>query len=211
MPKSRARLSPEYPVIHDVAFADPAGGAGTRAPWEGDGTAFLSLALLVDGVPSFLATIPVDRELLDGIRASLDAGDVQVSVAGFSAQAGDLESGAIEDPEDGDLATEVEGKGGPPAPWKASAGTPEQDAFRTSTPLDDPPADRAPGEASGASGGPDGRFSGAHLSLLCRDGRRLGVARIVSRDRRATPDDVARYVLRQISSGVQIGDLASAG
>jgi hypothetical protein len=208
MPKSRARLSPEYPVIYDVAFADPAGDGGTGAPWEGEGTAFLSLALLVDGIPSFLATIPVDRELLDGILASLDAGDVQVSVAGFAADAGELESGAMEDPDEGDLATGMEGQGGPPAPWKASAGTPDPDAFRTRTPLDDPPADRASDKAAGS---PDARLSGAHLSLLCRDGRRLGVARIVSRDRRATPDDVARYVLRQISSGVQIGDLASAG
>ena len=207
MPKPRARLSPEYPVFYDVAFADPAGGGGTAAPWEGGGTAFLSLALLVEGIPSFLATIPVDRELLDGIRASLDAGDVQVSVAGFAVEPGDLETGTAEDPEEGDLASGVEGPKGAPAPWKASAGTPDPDAFRTSTPLDDPPTDRA----SEGSAGPGGRLPGAHLSLLCRDGRRLGVARIVSRDRRATPDDVARYVLRQISSGVQIGDLASAG
>jgi hypothetical protein len=49
----------------------------------------------------------------------------------------------------------------------------------------------------------------AFLSLVCADGRRIGVARIVSREESATPDDVARFVLGQIARGVQIPDLAS--
>ncbi len=50
----------------------------------------------------------------------------------------------------------------------------------------------------------------AFLSLVCADGRKIGVARIVARAGSASPEDVARYVLRQIAEGVQIPDLASA-
>ena len=47
------------------------------------------------------------------------------------------------------------------------------------------------------------------LSLVCSDGRRIGVARIVAREGSASPEEVARFVLKQIASGVQIPDLAS--
>jgi hypothetical protein len=52
-------------------------------------------------------------------------------------------------------------------------------------------------------------FPAAFLSIVCADGRRIGVARIVSREETAAPDDVARFVLGQIARGVQIPDLAS--
>ncbi len=49
----------------------------------------------------------------------------------------------------------------------------------------------------------------AFLSLVCADGRRIGIARIVAREESASPEDVARFVLHQIAQGVQIPDLAS--
>jgi hypothetical protein len=50
----------------------------------------------------------------------------------------------------------------------------------------------------------------AFLSLVCADGRRIGVAKIIAREGgEATPDDIARFVLKQIARGVQIPDLAS--
>jgi hypothetical protein len=208
MPTPRSLLSPEYPVIYDVAPADVSRDGGNAAPWEVGGTVYLSLALLVRGIPSFLATIPVDRELVEGIRASLDAGDVQVAVAGLAVDAGELEAGAGEGPRDEDHSTGAAGKDDDRDAWKASVGSPDPEAFRTLTPLDDPSARGGSPETEGDGAG---RLPAAYLSLVCQDGRRLGVARIVSRDRRATPEEVARYVLRQISSGVQIGNLASAG
>ncbi len=54
------------------------------------------------------------------------------------------------------------------------------------------------------------RLPAAFLSLVCSDGRRIGVARIVAREGSATPEEVARFVLNQIARGVQIPDLASA-
>ncbi|TVP42275.1 MAG: hypothetical protein EA350_16645 [Gemmatimonadales bacterium] len=191
MNPSRTHLSPEYPVLFSISTSPPEdrGWGGT----EGEGTAYLSLALLVGGIPSFLATLPVDGELVEPLRESLGAGDVQVAVAGIDVDPQDVANAEG----DGDMAGELEGGGGEMAPWRASAGTPDPDAFHT------------PWPSGGASAG-KGRFPAAYLSLICRDGRRLGVARIVSRDRRATPEEVARYVLKQITSGVQIPDLASA-
>ena len=52
MREQSAFVSPEYPVLHSVADPRPA-----SAP--GEGHAALSLGLLVGGIPSFLATIPV--------------------------------------------------------------------------------------------------------------------------------------------------------
>lgn len=52
-------------------------------------------------------------------------------------------------------------------------------------------------------------FPAAFLSLVCADGRRIGVARIVARAGSASPEEVARFVLQQIAQGVQIPDLAS--
>lgn len=155
MSDARSYTSPEYTVLRTVGPGiDPDGGI------EG-GHADLSLALVVRGIPSFLATIPVEEEEVEAIVESLDRGKVRVSAVGIS----------VDDPslrEDAGEASE---------PWR-----PEPE----SRPL---PA--------------------AFLSLVCADGRRIGVARIVSRQASATPGEVARYVLRQIARGVQIPDLAS--
>jgi hypothetical protein len=172
-------VSPSYPVLYAVA---PSGDS------PGD-PALLSLALLVGGVPSFLATLPVDGALVDELTGSLDAGDVRVSVTGIAVDADEV-AGAEAEPDE---------------PWRTSipafeggAGTAGSDAGAGL--LDD-----------GAPAPDDADLPAAFLGLVCEDGRRVGVARIVSRDRRATPDDVARYVLEKITSGVQIPDLASAG
>lgn len=52
---------------------------------------------------------------------------------------------------------------------------------------------------------------GAFLSLLCDDGRRMTVARILGSDRSQSPRALARYLIRQISKGVQITALAASG
>ena len=48
----------------------------------------------------------------------------------------------------------------------------------------------------------------AFVSLVCSDGRRLSLTRIVGRDPHAAPETLARFVIRQIARGVQIPDLA---
>jgi hypothetical protein len=191
MNPTRSHLSPEYPVLFSISSSPPEDGGFAGS--ENEGTAYLSLALLVGGIPSFLATLPVDAELVAPLQESLNAGDVQVAVAGIDVDAEDVANadGA------GDIAGDLEGGSGDGDAWRESAGTPDPDAFHTPLPF---------GDASAGKG----RLPAAYLSLICRDGRRLGVARIVSRDRRATPEEVARYVLKQITSGVQIPDLASA-
>jgi hypothetical protein len=134
-----AFVSPEYPVLY------------SREEDEA-----LSLALLVNGIPSFLATVPVEPERMESLVGSLDKGDVRVTVVGISVEG-----------------TEVN------EPWKGEE-APE-------------------------------KLPAAFLSLVCQDGRRIGVARIVARRRTATPEEVARYVLKEIARGVQIPDLASTG
>lgn len=155
-----AYVSPEYPVLYSL---------------ENEETS-LSLALLVNGIPSFLATVPVDPDKLDVVLESLDGGDVRVAVVGISV--------------DG---SEVESAGGPAEsePWKVGSETPDFSASPTDS------------ETAG--------LPAAFLSLVCQDGRRIGVARIVARRRTASPEEVARYVLKEITRGVQVPDLASAG
>ncbi|TVP76529.1 MAG: hypothetical protein EA352_05545 [Gemmatimonadales bacterium] len=168
MSEHNAFVSPEYPVLFSVEDdQEVSGGVG------------LSLALLVDGIPSFLATVPVPAQRLDEVTDSLSAGDVRVAVVGISV--------------DGEEVREADGAGeGPDEAWKASApGDPLADA----------------GKEDGGGGG----LPAAFLSLVCRDGRKIGVARIVARQKSASPEDVARYVLKEIARGVQIPDLASAG
>lgn len=150
-----AFVSPEYPVLHSVERNPSPGGI----PSESDAT--LSLGLLVGGIPSFLATIRVGGEELDGMLESLDEGAVRVAAVGVSVQGNQLPDGS---------STPIE-------PWR---GEPEERSL---------PA--------------------AFLSLVCADGRRIGVARIVAKEGTATPDEVARFVLKQIARGVQIPDLAS--
>lgn len=161
MSEPNAFVSPEYPVLFSVRESGPEEGTP-------DGYASLSLALLVDGIPSFLATVPVDRDHVGDVEGSLGSGDVRVAVVGISVEG-----------------TELPAEAAPPVePW----------------------------EVAPESGDPDPRtLPAAFLSLICRDGRRIGVARIVAREDSATPEAVARYVLKQITKGVQVPDLASTG
>jgi hypothetical protein len=50
----------------------------------------------------------------------------------------------------------------------------------------------------------------AFVSLLCSDGRRMSLTRILGSDPEGHPDALARLVIRQIARGVQIPDLATA-
>jgi hypothetical protein len=152
-----AFVSPEYPVLHTVLRREDVEATIPH------GHAAVSLALLVKGIPSFLATIPVDEADVEDLTSSLGAGKVRVAVVGVSVDGADLPDGTVEEP----------------PPWA-------------------PPA---PDESRS--------LPAAYLSLVCADGRRIGVARIVARQESASPEDVARFVLKQIARGVQIPDLAS--
>ncbi len=156
MAELNAFVSPKYPVLHSVDRS------GNERDIGSGGHVALSLGLLVKGIPSFLATIPVVDSEVDGISDSLRTGDVRVAVVGVSV-------------DDGEIAEEISA----PEPWQQS-----------------PDENR--------------RLPAAYLSLVCSDGRRIGVARIVAREGSATPEEVARFVLKQIAKGVQIPDLASA-
>jgi hypothetical protein len=158
MPDLNAFVSPEYPILHALVPRERDGGT------HGPGFASLSLALLVGGIPSFIATVPIPTGEVDGVVRSLDGGDVRVAVVGMSVDGSDLPDDQVSEPE----------------PWEAA-------------------------------GDEAGKLPGAFLSLICSDGRRIGVARIVARERSASPEEVARFVLRQIAKGVQIPDLASTG
>lgn len=152
-----AFVSPEYPVLHSVL---PPEETSMEVP---DGFAAVSLGLLVNGIPSFLATIPVAADDVDELTGSLEAGNVRVAVVGMSVDGEDIPEEAVAEPE----------------PW-----------------IEEEPPRSLPA---------------AFLSLVCGDGRKIGVARIVAREGSASPEEVARFVLKQIASGVQIPDLASAG
>ena len=156
MSEFNAFVSRQYPVLHWVAesFSDE---------YEpSDGSVPLSLGLLVKGIPSFLATVPIRKSDASAVTQSLQSGDVRVAVVGISVDPADLPGG---DPTDS-------------APWLP---TPDEDRH----------------------------FPAAFLSLVCSDGRRIGVARVVAREGTATPEEVAKFVLSQIARGVQIPDLAS--
>lgn len=135
MPPVNAFVTPAYPVL----FTRVPGGT---AEVERGGTG-LALALLVRGIPSFLATPVVPDAELSAAEGSLQTGDVRVAVVGL----------------------EVE----------------EED------------------------GG--GHKAMAFVSLICADGRRLTLARIPARDPDVAPEQLARFVTRQIVRGVQIPDL----
>ncbi len=189
MTEPNAFVSPEYPVLFSVLepgddadggnLLSPGGefspptppetpdGAALAEPGEGrlpDGYVGVSLALLVNGIPSFLATVPVEETELPSLVRSLSSGDVRVAVVGISVEGSDIPGSSKE----------------PPEAWRGQ---------EESTPS----------------------FPAAFLSLVCADGRRIGVARIVARRDSASPEEVARYVMRQITRGVQVPDLASAG
>jgi hypothetical protein len=172
--------SPEYPVLYAVGD-----------PMPDEGMIPVSLALLVGGIPSFLGSVPVEAPLLEGLVASLDAGDVRVVVEGIRIGEDEL------------------------AAEGASEGAPDTSPDTSPAPSPDTSPEGAP-DGPYQGGGfddpatPARAFPAALLSLACADGRRVGVARIVSRDAKADPASVARFVHRQITRGVQLLDLAQA-
>jgi hypothetical protein len=61
-----------------------------------------------------------------------------------------------------------------------------------------------------AQGGMRGRLerrAAAFISLVCADGRRITVARVLGEEPEASPDTLAKHVIRQIARGVQVPDL----
>ena len=61
-----------------------------------------------------------------------------------------------------------------------------------------------------AQGGMRGRIerrAAAFISLVCSDGRRITVARVLGEEPQSSPDTLARHVIRQIARGVQVPDL----
>ncbi len=138
MPRLNAFVTPEYPVLFTLAEVEGS---------EGEAAAEVSLALLVKGLPSFLASHQVPRSTLDDVVVSLEAGDVRVAVVGV------------------------------------------------------------PVEVSSAAE-PGRRLPAAFISLVCADGRRITVARVVGADQEISPEKLARHVIRQIARGVQVPDIA---
>lgn len=136
MPPLNAFVTPAYPVLFTPAPGETGG--------VGPGETGIALALLVRGIPSFLATPVLPEAEIPAVQESLRAGDVRLAVVGL------LE----------------EGDGG------------ERQAV-------------------------------AFVSLLCADGRRLPLARIPARDPGAAPEQLARFVVRQVVRGVQIPDLVA--
>jgi hypothetical protein len=139
MPRASAFVTPSYPVLFSVASA----GEGPLP----SGRAELLLALLIGGMPSFLAAHQVPDDTMDDLVVSLQGGDPRVQVVGT---------------------------------W-----------------VDAP-------------GGLKGRLelrAAAFITLVCADGRRITVGRVLSEDPEASPDTLARHVIRQIARGVQVPDL----
>lgn len=149
MSRINAFATPAYPVLFSVLEGRD---RESRVP---AGQAEISIALLVDGLPSYLATHRVPAERMNAVVTSLESGDARVAVVGLTV--------AVED--------------------------------------DLPSLDLRAGDERPA----------AFVSLVCRDGRRLTIARILGRERGRGPDGLARHVVREIGRGVQITELASAG
>ncbi len=148
MSRINAYATPEYPVLFSVLSGAE---AETSVP---AGHAGIALALLVDGMPTFLATHVVAEEHLHHVVCSLEEGDVRLAVIGLSVE----------------LEKDVPAMG-----LEAAAEHPA-----------------------------------AIVNVVCADGRRLTVARILGRRGERSPNRLARHVVREISRGVQIPDLAGA-
>lgn len=140
-----AFVSPEYPVLFSLV---PGGTEGSPMP---KGYTGVAIALLVKGVPTFLATHVVPDGEVSALVESLEGGDVRVAVVGVPVQLG---------------AQEAEGESGE-------------------------------------------RFPGAFITILCADGRRLTVARVIGTSQEQTPEELARFLIKQIAQGVQITAIAS--
>ena len=139
MPKINAFVTPPYPALFSIA-----GGGQAGVP---TGEAELLLALLITGMPSFLAAHRVSEDAIDELVVSLQQGDPRVAVAGM---------------------------------WVES-----------------------PGELWGRMD----RRAAAFISLVCADGRRITVGRVLGEEPDGSPDLLARHVIRQIARGVQVPDL----
>lgn len=55
------------------------------------------------------------------------------------------------------------------------------------------------------------RFPGAFITVLCADGRRMTVARVIGTAPEQTPEQLARFLIKQIAQGVQITAHAAPG
>lgn len=174
MSEVTAFVSPEYPVLYTVREGDVFDEA---LPAD---YAAVSLAVLVRGLPSFLATHVVDRHELADLRQSLDSGDVRVAVVGLPVEVDDLEEADLEE---GGL---DENLGGDPL---------AEDPLEDHVHLPDGEKPERPA---------------AFVSLICADGHRLSLARILGREEGHSPEDLARYIIKEIARGVQVPDLAAA-
>lgn len=141
MRQLNAFITPEYPILFDVI------PSGTDAVEVRSDEVGVALALLVKGIPSFLAIHTLPEEEVLSLVGSLKSGNVRLSVVGL----------------------------------------PVQMKSRSREPAHHP---------------------AAFVSLLCADGRRVTVARIVgSRAEDSSSEELARHVTRQITRGVQISEL----
>ena len=131
MTKTNAFVTPPYPALFSVT----------------PGEAELVLALLIAGMPSFLAAHRVPDDTVDELVVSLQQGDPRVAVMGTWVDAGET-----------------------------IPGNPE-------------------------------RRAAAFISLVCADGRRITVARVMAEESDVAPNLLAGQVIRQIARGVQIPDL----
>lgn len=64
----------------------------------------------------------------------------------------------------------------------------------------------APSDIPGA----EERRPAAFVSLMCADGRRITLARVLGERPEGSPDLLARHVVRQIARGVQVPDLVGS-
>ncbi len=139
MPKTNASVTPPYPALFSVT---PGGAAGVPP-----GEAELVLALLVAGMPSFIAAHRVPDETVDDLVTSLQQGDPRVAVTGTWVDAGETIPGRPE------------------------------------------------------------RRAAAFISLVCADGRRITLGRVMGEEPDVAPNLLAGQVIRQIARGVQVPDL----
>ena len=149
MARINAFATPPYPVIFSTV--DSVEGEGIP-----DGHAGIAIALLVRGIPTFLATHVVPQNRLERILHSLRQGDVRVAVVGLP-----IDTQAADDRDT------------------------ETDDEHLSRPA-------------------------AFVSIVCSDGRRLTVARIMGPEPDQPPEDLARHIVSEIARGVQISELARA-
>ncbi len=156
MSQLNAFVTPEFPLLFTVregSSQPPSLSEDESPPGVPEDYAEIALAILVRGVPTFLATHVVPKNELEGVVNSLEEGDVRVAVVGIPLF--ESESG--------------------------SEGSSQEDRGR--------PA--------------------AFVSVVCKEGRRLTVARILGPDDETTPEVLARHVIKEIARGVQVPSLAA--